>query len=253
MSSRLVAPQLCPPTRAKFEPFTTAAAAMSQSTSSKIKMGFLPPSSRVTLLRTPDAPARGLHGQPGAQRAGERHPGHVGVPTRASPAAAPPGTTLSTPSGSRSGGQRGNHQRRQGSLFRRLEHHRVARSQCGCGLHAGEEGGMVVGANRADHAPRRGSVSAARRGWPGWSFRGVRGPPPRWSGELAALGRAGRHGGDRRPARRGVEQAQPGRGLRYPPAPLRKPGRPLVDSIAAQAGWDRAAAATARSMSAAEA
>ena len=102
MSSRLVAPQLCPPTRAKFEPFTTAAAAVSQSTSSKIRMGFLPPNSRVTLLRTPDAPARACTARPVRSEPVNDTRGTSGCPTRASPAAAPPGTTLSTPSGSRS-------------------------------------------------------------------------------------------------------------------------------------------------------
>ena len=102
ISSRLVAPQLWPPTRAKFEPFTTAAAALSGSTSSKIRMGFLPPSSRVRLLSTPDAPAAACTASPVRSEPVNDTRGTPGWVTRASPAAAPPGTTLNTPSGSRS-------------------------------------------------------------------------------------------------------------------------------------------------------
>ena len=102
ISSRLVAPQLCPPTRAKFEPFTTAAAAVSGATSSKIRMGFLPPSSRVRLLSTPDAPARACTASPVRSEPVNDTRGTSGCATRASPAAAPPGTTLKTPAGSRS-------------------------------------------------------------------------------------------------------------------------------------------------------
>ena len=102
MSRRLVAPQLCPPTRAKFEPFTTAAAAVSESTSSKIRMGFLPPSSSVRLLSTPEAPARAWTANPVRSEPVNDTLGTSGCATSASPAAAPPGTTFSTPGGSRS-------------------------------------------------------------------------------------------------------------------------------------------------------
>ena len=102
ISSRLVAPQLWPPTRAKLEPFTTAAAATEGSTSPKITMGFLPPSSKVTLLSTPEDPAAACTASPVGSDPVNEMRGTPRWATRAAPASAPPLTTLSTPAGSKS-------------------------------------------------------------------------------------------------------------------------------------------------------
>ena len=193
--------------------------------------GVLAPQLQGEALEHARRAGSGLHGQPGAQRAGERHPGHIGVRDQGLARGRAARHHVEDPRRQQVLCQRGDHQRRQRGLLGRLEHHRVAGGQGGGGLHAREQGGMVVGAQGSHHTPGRGlgEVQPAGRGRDGAPTE-LGGDPGDGLEELAALGRAGRHGGDRGPAVAGVEQAQPGRGLHHTAPPFGQPGGPLVDA-----------------------